>query len=124
KPFVGAVSDKKDGLSVMDYVLKDKAGGKVLSARKFWACYQDVVISLISDMKAENVSGDMYTALDQCRWQSDVTVNKRGNVLDRGVHELDNVKWIHHAGFAYIPLQPASIELRMQEVSGTWTSIN
>ncbi|TZF83229.1 chondroitin AC lyase [Pedobacter sp. BS3] len=123
-PFVGSVSDKTDGCSAMDYQLKDKTGKQVLSARKFWACYQDAVVCLIADIKAGNIPGNIYTALDQCRWQGDVTVNKVGNVLDTGVHQLEHVTWIQHAGFAYIPLQPASFELRLQEVSGSWTTIN
>lgn len=124
KAFVGSVSDSTDGFSVMDYVLKDKAGKQEISARKFWACHKDVVISLIADLKSKGISDSIYTTLDQSRWQSNVTVNKKYNVLDSGSHTLENVKWIHHSGFAYIPLQPNSFNIQLKNVSGNWSSIN
>lgn len=124
KDFVGSVSDGIAGFSVMDYVMKDKSGKQVLTAHKFWACDNDVVISLIAGLNAENVSGNVYTALDQCRWQGDVTVNNIKTILDSGSHHVSNVKWIHHSGIAYIPLQPASFDIRLKEVSGRWSSIN
>lgn len=124
KPFTGGVSDGISGASAMDYVLQDKTKKQTLSARKFWACHQDEVICLISDIKAEGISGEIYTALDQCRWQGKVTVNKPGHVLQDGQYKMDSVKWIHHAGFAYLPLQPFSVELTLTKVSGSWTSIN
>jgi chondroitin AC lyase len=124
KTFVGSVTDRKDGFTAMDYMLKDKTGKQVLSARKFWACHQDVVVSLIADIKVENIADQLYTALDQCRWQGDVTVNEVNNVLDSGSNKIDQVNWIHHAGFAYIPLKPTSFEIRLNEISGSWTTIN
>lgn len=120
KAFVGSVGNGMEGLSAMDYVLKDSSAKQILSARKSWACYGDVVICLIADIKGR----DAYTALDQCRWQGDVTVNHPGNILKAGQQKLRDVKWMHHAGFAYIPLQPASFDIRLQKVSGSWTSIN
>lgn len=124
QPFVGSVSNGTSGLSVMDYRLEDKTKEQRFSAHKFWACHKDVVVCLLADMKSENIGGDIYTALDQSRWQGDVTVNKPGNVLGAGLHKLDDVEWIHHAGFAYVPLQPATFDLQLQEVSGTWASVN
>lgn len=124
KFFVGSVSSGASGLSAMDYQMRNKERTKVLSARKFWAFHNDVVICLIAGLEGKNIDGDIYTALDQSRWQSDVTVNKPGNVMKAGSHNMTDVEWIHHAGFAYIPLQPAAFDLRLQEVSGTWESIN
>jgi chondroitin AC lyase len=122
--FVGSVASETEGCSVMDYVLKDKSGTETLSARKFWACYQDVVICLLSGIQGRNISGKILTALDQCRWQGDVTVNKPGNVIKEGVHTIRDVNWIQHAGFVYMPLSPVTIELHLKEVTGSWTSIN
>jgi chondroitin AC lyase len=124
RDFVGSVSDSIEGLSVMDYIMKDGAGKEILSAHKFWACYQNVVVSLIADLNAENIPGEVYTALDQCRWQGNVTVNSVRNVLGEGSHKISNVKWIHHSGLAYIPLQPATFSIRLKEVAGRWSSIN
>lgn len=122
--FVGGVAGETEGCSVMDYVLKDRSGTETLAARKFWACYNDVVICLLSGIKRKNIAGKIYTALDQCRWQGKVTVNKPGNVVKEGAHTIDGVNWIHHAGFAYMPLAPATIDLQLKKVTGSWTSIN
>ncbi|GEP96599.1 polysaccharide lyase family 8 super-sandwich domain-containing protein [Chitinophaga cymbidii] len=120
KPFVGSAGDERSGLSAMDYVLKDSTATQTLSSRKFWACHHDVVIALIADLQGK----DAWTALDQCRWQGDVTVNRPGNVLKAGRHAFLHLKWIHHAGFAYIPLQPVSFNIRLEKVTGNWTTIN
>ncbi|WP_205509826.1 polysaccharide lyase family 8 super-sandwich domain-containing protein [Longitalea arenae] len=124
KEFVGAVASGAEGFSVMEYVLKDSSGAQTLAARKFWGCYQDVVICLLSGMTAKNISGKIYTALDQCRWRGNVTINKPAQVIDEGIHTIKGVNWIHHAGFAYMPLSPATIELHLKKVTGSWTSIN
>jgi chondroitin AC lyase len=124
RDFVGSVANATAGLSVMDYALKDKTGSQVLTTHKYWACYGDVVVCLLAGTKGTNISGNIYTAFDQCRWQGDVTVNKPGNIFQEGSYTLDHVNWIHHAGFAYIPLSAAAIELHLKNVSGSWTSIN
>jgi chondroitin AC lyase len=124
KDFVGSVGDSAVGFSVMDYALKDSAGKGTLSARKFWGCYNDMVICLIGDIQASGITGPVYTALDQCRRQGTVAVNKTGKIKKDGVHTLTHVTWLHHAGLAYIPLQPAAMELHLQTVEGNWTTIN
>jgi Polysaccharide lyase family 8, C-terminal beta-sandwich domain./Polysaccharide lyase family 8, super-sandwich domain./Polysaccharide lyase family 8, N terminal alpha-helical domain. len=122
--FTGSVSDSLDGFTAMDYSLKDQTGKSTLAARKLWACHGDVVVCLVSSPKTTNITGPVYTALDQCRWQGAVTVNKKGRLKKAGEYTLNGVKWLHHAGFAYIPLQPASLQLHMKVVEGSWTNIN
>jgi len=124
KEFAGSTGNENAGFTAMDYVLKNKTGTQTLMARKCWACYQDVVVCLIAGTKGVNIPGNMYTTLDQCRWQGDVTINKPGNILQEGIHTLHQVNWVHHAGIAYIPLQSASIDLHIKNVSGSWSSIN
>jgi len=124
KPFTGYLSDGKSGLTVMEYQMEDKAGSKQLSARKFWASHGDITVCLIADLAAKNIDTPIYTTLDQSRLRGKVTVNENGNTLKDGEYQLNNVKWIHHAGFAYIPLNPGVINLKIGEVSGTWSSIN
>jgi chondroitin AC lyase len=121
--FTGAVSDGKVGLTVMDYQLENKDKSKLLIARKFWAVSGKRVICLIAGLQATGIS-DVYTTLDQCRWRSDVTVNQENNRIRAGAHELNNVSWIHHAGFAYIPINPAAITLTLATVTGSWKEIN
>jgi len=122
--FVGSISDGNMGFSAMDYVLQNKANTQQIAARKLWACYGDQVVCLISKITNEGVNDTLYTALDQCRWRGDVTVNETKNVLAEGIHQLNDVRWIYHAGFAYIPLQPAKVKLQLKETKASWTSIN
>jgi chondroitin AC lyase len=124
RAFSGSVSDGVSGLSAMDYGLADKEQKEMLSAHKFWACHKDLVVCLISDLSGGNVGDNSYTAMDQSRLQGDVTVNKPGNTLPVGSHNLNNTKWIHHASFAYIPLYNASVHIQIKEVTDSWRSIN
>lgn len=124
RSFAGSVSDGISGLTAMDYSLTDETQEQVVSARKVWACHEDLVVCLISDLSGEHIANDVYTAMDQCRWQGPVTVNRPGNTVMAGSHQLKNVKWIHHAGFAYMPLYDAPVALHLKEVTDSWKSVN
>lgn len=122
--FSGSVSDNLSGLTAMDYSMVDNENKKSLTAHKIWVCKNDLVVCLISDIRGQNIQGDVFTALDQCRWQGDVTVNESGNVLKEGNHQLKNVKLIYHNGFGYIPVKPSDFNVCLNTVTGTWNSIN
>jgi chondroitin AC lyase len=124
KPFVGSVSNGSSGLSVMDYCLEDKEQKQRVKARKFWASHGNKVVCLMAGLEALNTDAEVYTSLDQSRWRGEVTINRPYNVLKEGEHQLERVKWIHHSGFAYIPIQPEQIDMHLKTVSGTWKSIN
>jgi len=119
--FTGGVSNGQCGLTVMHHRAEHET--KNLSVNKFWAVHRDLVVCLMADMQVQNADS-VYTVMDQCRWRSDVTVNKPGMVLGAGVHALKNPTWIHHAGFAYIPLSPSNTELQLKSVTGSWSLIN
>lgn len=121
--FTGGLSDGEAGLTVMDYQLENKDERKMISARKFWAVAGKQVLCLIAGMQGTGIT-DAYTALDQCRWTGDVTVNEKGHRLSAGTHELEHVSWIHHAGFAYIPLKPVAMQVKLAAVTGSWKEIN
>lgn len=118
--FTGGVSDGKSGLTAM-HCLEEK-DRQSLTVKKIWANHGNAVVCLMADLHEQTDS--LYTVFDQCRWRADVTVNSPGNALNEGVHELKNVAWIYHAGFAYMPLSPANIELHLTTATGTWSSIN
>ena len=124
KDFSGSVSDGQIGLTAMDYVMKDSTGKRTLSAKKFWASYNNFVICLIGGLKTTNISTNAYTALDQCRIQGKVYVNTQKKALAADNQTLQNVRWIYHAGIAYIPLQPSTLNIRMGQATGSWYSIN
>lgn len=123
--FAGNVSNGTSGLTAMDYALKDSSQQKGISMHKVWAMHGDRIVCLMSDMRTANVQGDVVTALDQCRWQDEIAVNRPRHVVkEEGIQELRGVKWIHHASTAYIPLKKANIRLHAREATGTWRSIN
>ena len=119
--FAGGVGNGKSGLTVMRYNAEN--GEKKLSVKKFWASHGDKVVCLMADFETQNID-TLYTVLDQSRWRGDAVVDHPGNVLGKGLHVLENAGWIHHAGFAYIPLSPSNIVLHLKSVTGTWSSVN
>ncbi|HEY9510538.1 MAG TPA: glycoside hydrolase family 88 protein, partial [Verrucomicrobiae bacterium] len=123
--FVGAVTDGTDCATAMDYRFgaKDKT---LLSAKKFWACHNDVVICLMADLNAPDLQQPVRTALDQCRWRGAVTIcDDSGNqFLFPGGETNLNARWVHHAGFGYAPLGGLQISVRAESASGSWKSIN
>ncbi|HEY0669916.1 MAG TPA: polysaccharide lyase family 8 super-sandwich domain-containing protein, partial [Sphingobacteriaceae bacterium] len=122
--FCGSVSNGQSGLTAMKYIMENKKRSETLSAHKFWASHGDLTVCLIADLSSQNINTPVYTTLDQSRLMGKVTVNNSGNVLKVGTYQLNNVKWIHHANFAYIPLSASNINLKIGKVSGTWNSIN
>lgn len=124
KPFSGGVSDGKSGLIAMDYRMIGKENA-ALSAHKCWMSYHHVTVCLIADLKAGNISGNVYTALDQCRLRGKVILNSPDNVVQDSDHLYQNVHWIYHqSGFTYLPLNEASVHLQLKTATGSWSAIN
>lgn len=123
RAFTGSITNDTSGLTVMDYVM-DGAGAQSLTARKCWVCHNGMVVCLIAGMQMQHEGAEAFTALDQCRWQGDVTVNRPGNILRAGLHTIDSAKWICHNGIAYIFLKPSLVEIRLGAVTGSWNAIN
>jgi chondroitin AC lyase len=120
-PFNGSVTDSVNGLSAMDYVIKDSANS--FSARKIWASHNNVVVCLIGGVSTDVKSG-LFTTLNQSALQGPVEVNIAGNELTKGTHHLNNVKWIYHSGFAYIPLGKSAFDVINNTVTGSWSNFN
>jgi chondroitin AC lyase len=120
--FVGNVSDSSSGLAVMDYSLKKN--DQSLKAKKFWASYKNITVALIAGIKTANLRQPPFTVLDQCRWQSNVTLNRAGNILPEGIHKFDHIDWVYQNNFVYIPLSKDSIEIQIQNRTGRWSDIN
>jgi chondroitin AC lyase len=112
--FTGSVSDGQSGVTVMDYQL-----GEALTARKFWACHDGVVVCLIGDLRSEAAA---YTTIDQCRWRGDIVAD--GHVMAEGADTLNAAGWIQHDGKACIFLRPSKVVIRAGSSSGSWQSIN
>jgi chondroitin AC lyase len=122
RPFTGSVGNGRSGATAMDYRMKDNAG-KWISTRKFWACHNNRVVCLVAGVQT-NHTEEVLTALDQCRLQGEVTVNMSRKPLQQGNYAWNKVRWIHHAGLAYIFLQPQPVQLHINTVTGSWYGIN
>jgi chondroitin AC lyase len=126
QPFVGAIGDGASGATAMDYRFAN-GENQTLGARKFWACHGDAVVCLIADLRASTPGAPIRTALDQCLLRGEVTIgNENGEVkvLPAGHHDTLKLRWIHHAGFAYLPLGELPVTLQLGDATGTWHSIN
>ena len=123
KPYGGAVSNGRSGLSAMDYKLDGNAGQSV-SAHKIWASHDGFIVCLVSNLISENLSESIYTVLNQCRLRGNVSVNTSSKPLPEGKNHLNGVRWIHHAGFAYILLEPAEVVVTLVNQTGSWFDIN
>jgi chondroitin AC lyase len=110
-PGVGGVTDGKSGVTIMDYVMVNKAGAQILSAKKFWACNRNMVVCLIAGLQSDSTA---FTVLDQSRKLSEVITHKTGAATS----------WIHHNKTAYIFLQPSVVDLQVRQVTGNWRSFN
>lgn len=124
KPFTGAVGDGTKGFSVMDYQMEGNTNQQYISAHKFWACNKDMIVCLIAGLTANAVNSQVYTTLEQSRWQGNVTVNKPDHILTAGDYKLNQVAWVYHHNFAYIPLKQATLNLKLEADTGSWKSIN
>jgi len=122
-PFAGSVTDGKAGFTSMDYLLQDKSGSRFISAKKSWFCYKEKVICLVADLKGTGVDS-AYTVMDQCRWNGEVTVNKRQNTIGEGDHSVKEMKWVHQGNFFYAPLTKMNALVALHSVFGSWASIN
>jgi chondroitin AC lyase len=121
----GNVNNGKSSLTAMHIGLRDSTQRQNMSAHKVWAIHNGVMVCLISDIKG-SLSGNVVTTLDQCRWRGPVTVNTPGNILKEGSNKLPNVRWVHHAGFAYIPIAlfGTSMNIELKTATGNWKSID
>lgn len=126
RSFTGGITDGHSGLTVMDYDIKGKDGDSLV-ARKFWACHDGMVVCLIGGLHTSGIKGDIFTTLDQCRWEGPITIGRGSRirtVTTAGEQHLDSVTWLHHAGVTTLFLQPSRIDLFAGTVTGSWRSIN
>lgn len=119
--FNGSVTDSVSGLSAMNYMIKDSVNS--FSAHKIWASHNNVVVCLIGGIQTDIKSG-LFTTLNQSALQGQVEINVPGNKLRKGFCHLDNVKWIYHSGFAYIPLGKSVFDITNSTVTGSWSNFN
>jgi chondroitin AC lyase len=134
KPFAGAAGDGASGVVAMDYEARGENGARV-TARKFWAAHNGVIIVLIGALDATPSAGaaatpgaaPFRTALDQCLLRGPVTVadaNGPALVTPPARREVRGARWLHHAGLLYMPVGGAAVSLTIGPVTGSWRDIN
>ena len=122
RQFAGNVSDGNIGMAAMDYSLEKN--GQSLNAKKYWASYKNIHVMLIAGIETKNLSEPAFTVLDQSRWQGEVTLNRVGNILKEGKHFYNQVNWLHHNDFVYIPLENDSVNIQLLHKKARWSDIN
>ncbi len=121
--FACSITNKTTGLTAMKYTVSNNS--QTINANKFWACHNNLVVCLVSDLKASIKTDSILTALDQCRWQTTVEVNKPGNAISTtGVNQLEKVRWLFHSNVGYILLKPSTVQVRLDVRTSSWSNIN
>lgn len=124
KPFVGSVSDNSSGLTAMDYWMQGRDTIQSIQAHKIWACHNGLIVCLIAGLTSDNVPGNVYTVLDQCRLHGRITVNNMSNPVQYGDHLMKDIHWIQQNQFTYFLLKPSTIRLYADTAGGTWESVS
>ncbi len=119
--FVGAVTDGYFGAVGFDFI----SPHDLIKARKSWFFFDDVYVCLGAGIESESYSYPLVTTLDQALLKGDVMVDRGQGmeVLDEGVHEIQNANWVFHRGTGYIFPEPVEIKLSNRRESGSWTRI-
>lgn len=119
--FVGAVTDGNYGAAVFDF----KSPHDPLKAKKAWFFFDKEYVCLGAGI---NTVSDLSvaTTLNQCLLTGNVIVNtdNRNVVMEKGDHQLKNVKWILHDSIAYLFPKPLNVNLLNQSATGSWYKIN
>lgn len=114
--FVGGVSDGMYGTAVMDY---SRDG---LDAHKAWFMFDDRMVALGNGISSYT-DMDIYTNINQCVLDGDVTVCKDGEKYKQTAGEsLVDADYILHDGIGYIT--DSQTELTIEEREGKYEVIN
>ncbi|MBD8487196.1 polysaccharide lyase [Echinicola sp. CAU 1574] len=121
KPLTGVLSDGQYSLASMDFEIEGSANKKLLSAKKIWFIYDNILVSLIADIHHEGKSS-VTTAMDQTRWKGQVYENRGKALTKSGNYEVGN--WVFHEGFVYGTHGEDKLGVKLQETSHSWGEIN
>ncbi|MET0571720.1 MAG: polysaccharide lyase family 8 super-sandwich domain-containing protein [Pedobacter agri] len=119
--YAGGVQANGNGLTVMD--IETVGLNSKFSASKFWAMHQGSIFCLIGDVALTGATDSIFTTLEQSRIQGDVFLNSTDHVFDKH-STTEEVNWIHHHGFSYIPLSKNKVKLSVSGVSGSWFNVS
>lgn len=119
--FVGAVTDGIYGAVAFDF----KSPHDPLIARKSWFFFDEEYVCLGTGISSRHQL-PVATTLNQCLLRGSVTVSSENNksVIERGERPIENVNWVFHDGIGYVFQEPATIQLKNNEATGSWWDIS
>ena len=119
--YVGAVTDGKYGAVVYDF----KSPHDPLTAKKAWFFFDDEYVCLGTGIQSQTKL-PVATTLNQCLLNGDVVLmnGNQKSTVEKGVRQLDEVKWILHDGIGYIFPESQKVNLSNQAQTGSWFKIN
>ncbi len=119
--FVGAVTDGKYGTAAFDF----ESPHGPLRAKKSWFFFDDEYVCLGAGINCPTQL-PVVTTLNQCLLRGEVFVsgmNQNGSI-ERGERVLEHVNWVFHDHIGYVFPEPATVNLKNSEATGTWFAIN
>ncbi|WP_198675455.1 polysaccharide lyase family 8 super-sandwich domain-containing protein [Pleomorphovibrio marinus] len=124
EPFTGALVHRETALIYIDVKLLGTEDQQVLNAKKAWFIQGNTLVGLVSDIQKKG-EGMVTTALDQSRWQGKTTWVNQKKELGMGKHKMEGEAWVLHHGVAYYSVGKGQyMEVRQEEVSAYWESVN
>jgi chondroitin AC lyase len=119
--FVGAVTDGKYGTAVFDF----RSPHDPLIARKSWFFFDNEYVCLGTGISSRR-NLPVATTLNQCLLRDDVTISEAGkkSIIEKGEKEFENVDWVFQDGIGYIFPDPATVNIKNSEATGSWWRIN
>ena len=118
--FAGGVSDGRYGAAGWDLNWNGVAG------RKAWFFFDDELVALGAGINSESID-TVATSINQCRLFGDVWAgydNGSGSIVPQGLYAQINPKWVFHDSVGYIFPGQATVTLKNEAQSGSWSSIN
>ncbi|MEQ6118342.1 polysaccharide lyase family 8 super-sandwich domain-containing protein [Reichenbachiella sp. MALMAid0571] len=119
--FVGAVTDGKYGAVGFDF----NSPHDPLCARKSWFFFDQEYVCLGAGISSKS-DLSVATTLNQCLLRDDVTIstNNKKTVIPKGEKAYENTDWVFQDGIGYIFPEPATVNIKNNEATGSWWKIN
>jgi len=119
--FVGAVTDGKYATVAFDF----KSPHDPLVARKSWFFFDKEYVCLGAGISCKR-NLPVVTTLNQCLLRDNVTVsvNGKSSTIEKDEKEFENVDWVFQDGIGYVFPEPATVNIKNNEATGSWWLIN
>ncbi len=119
--FVGAVTDGTYGAVGYDF----KSAHDPLIGRKSWFFFDEEYVCLGAGISCK-AQRPVTTTLNQCLLRGEVTLSSgnQHSVIGKGEKEFEKVDWVFQDGVGYVFPEPATVNLKNNEATGSWWDIS